>query len=107
MKIMKRFFRILAVVALVCGFTSTAHAEQSEKKEGFFKAAFRDTKQSAKLQRQIDRANYQAIKLETKAFYEEQKRLSNPKVRSAAEKQRMERQLAEANARLERAKGNK
>lgn len=104
---MKRFFRILAVVALVCGFTSTVHAEQSEKNVGFFKAAFRDMKQSAKLQRQIDRANYQAIKLETKAFYEEQRRLSNPKVRSAAEKQRMERQLAEANARLERAKGNK
>jgi hypothetical protein len=104
---MKRFFRFLAVVALVCGFVSTAQAESGEKKEGFFKAAFRDMKQSAKLQRQIDRANYQAIKLESKAFYQEQKRLSNPKVRSAAEKERMERQLAEANARLERAKGNK
>ena len=105
---MKRFLRFLAAVSLVCGFTSTAHAEQSEKKEdGFFKAAFRDMKQSAKLQRQIDRANYQAIKLESKAFYQEQKRLSNPKARSAAEKARMERQLAEANARLEKAKGNK
>lgn len=104
---MKRFFRFLAVVALACGFVSTAHAESGEKKDGFFKAAFRDMKQSAKLQRQIDRANYQAIKLESKAFYQEQKRLSNPKVRSAAEKQRMERQLAEANARLERAKANK
>lgn len=104
---MKIFFSFLATVALVCGFSSTTHAEQSKKSEGFFKAAFRDMKQSAKLQRQIDRANYQAIKLETKAFYEEQKRLSNPKVRSAAEKQRMERQLAEANARLARAKGEK
>lgn len=104
---MKRFFSFLAAVALVCGFSSTTHAEQSKKSEGFFKAAFRDMKQSAKLQRQIDRANYQAVKLETKAFYEEQKRLSNPKVRSAAEKQRMERQLAEANARLARAKGDK
>lgn len=104
---MKRFFSFLAAVALVCGFSSTTHAEQSKKSEGFFKAAFRDMKQSAKLQRQIDRANYQAVKLETKAFYEEQKRLSNPKVRNAVEKQRMERQLAEANARLERAKGDK
>ena len=91
----------------MCGFTSTAQAEDGEKKDGFFKAAFRDMMQSAKLQRQIGRANYQAVKLETKAFYEEQKRLSNPKVRSAAEKQRMERQLAEANARLARAKGGK
>ena len=107
MRIMKRFFRFLAVVALACGFVSTAHTESGEKKEGFFKAAFRDMKQSAKLQRQIDRTNYQAIKLESKAFYQEQKRLSNPKVRSAAEKERMERQLAEANARLERAKANK
>ena len=102
---MKRFFRFLAAVALMCGFASTAHAESGEKKDGFFKAAFRDMKQSAKLQRQIDRTNYQAIKLESKAFYQE--RLSNPKVRSAAEKERMERQLAEANARLERAKANK
>ena len=107
MRIMRRFFRFLAAVALMCGFTSNAQAAQSEKREGFFKAAFRDMKESAKLQRQIDRANYQAVKLETKAFYEEKKRLSNPKVRSAAEKERMERQLAEANARLEKARGNK
>ena len=58
---MKRIFSFLAAVALVCEFSSTTHAEQSKKSEGFFKAAFRD----------------------------------------------MERQLAEANARLARAKGDK
>ena len=73
MRIMRRFFRFLAAVALMCGFTSNAQAAQSEKREGFFKAAFRDMKESAKLQRQIDRANYQAVKLETKAFYEDEK----------------------------------
>ena len=42
------------------------------EKPGFFKQAFRDMKESAKRQREIDRANYKAQKLETKAFYQEQ-----------------------------------
>lgn len=78
--------------------------EQQEKKEGFFKRAFRDMKESARLQRQIDKANYEATKLESKAFYQEQKRLSNPKVRTAAERERMEGELEAANKRKEEAK---
>ena len=73
-------------------------------KEGFLKRAFRDMKESAKLQRKIDKANFQAKKLETKAFYQEQKRLSKPSVRSAAEKERMQKELEAANKRVEDAK---
>lgn len=78
--------------------------EQQEKKGGFFKHAFRDMRESARLQRQIDKANFEATKLESKAFYQEQKRLSNPKVRTATERKRMENELKAANQRKEEAK---
>ena len=77
--------------------------QQAEKKDGFFKRAFRDMKESARLQRKIDKANYEATKLESKAFYQEQKRLSNPKVRTAAEKARMEQEFQAANERKQAA----
>ena len=77
--------------------------QQAEKKDGFFKRAFRDMKESARLQRKIDKANYEATKLESKAFYQEQKRLSNPKVRTATEKARMEQELQAANERKQAA----
>lgn len=73
------------------GVAITASAQQEVKQDGFLKKAFRDMKESAKLQRQIDRANFQAVKLETKAFYEEQKRRSNPSVRTAAERENAKR----------------
>ncbi len=91
----------------------TETMENQEKKEGFLKRAFRDMKESAKLQHKIDKANYEATKLESKAFYQEQKRLSNPKVRTAAEKARMEQELeaaeqrkAEAQAKLDSIKNS-
>ena len=82
----------------------TQTEQQTEKKDGFFKRVFRDMKESARLQHKIDKANYEATKLESKAFYQEQKRLSNPKVRTAAEKARMEQELAAANERKQAAK---
>ncbi len=77
--------------------------QQEEKKVGFFRRAFRDMKESARLQHKIDKANYEATKLESKVFYQEQKRLSKPSVRTAAERERMELQLQEANRRKEEA----
>lgn len=76
---------------------------KEEKRDGFFKRAFRDMKESARLQHKIDKANYEATKLESKAFYQEQKRKSNPKVRTAEERKRMERELDAANKRKEEA----
>ena len=91
----------------------TETMENQEKKEGFLKRAFRDMKESAKLQHKIDKANYEATKLESKAFYQEQKRQSNLKVRTAAETARMEQELeaaeqrkAEAQAKLDSIKNN-
>lgn len=86
---------------------TTTQVEQQDddekKKDGFFRRAFRDMKESARLQRQIDKANYEATKLESKAFYQEQKRKSNPKVRTAAERERMEQELKAAEQRREEA----
>lgn len=99
----------------------TETMENQEKKDrslwrticDFFNGAFDDMKESAKLQHKIDKANYEATKLESKAFYQEQKRQSNPKVRTAAEKARMEQELeaaeqrkAEAQAKLDSIKNS-
>ena len=73
---MKKFMKILGVAALMTGITTGAMAQeqtQETEKVGFFKQAFRDMKESAKRQREIDKANFKAQKMETKAFYEEQK----------------------------------
>lgn len=59
---------------------------------------------TVRLQRQIDKANYQATKLETKAFYQEQKRLSKPSVRTAEMRKEQEQELEAANKRLEAAR---
>ena len=102
---MNKFMKIMGVAALMTGISTGAFAQEQEtEKPGFFKQAFRDMKESAKLQRKIDKANFQAVKLETKAFYQEQKRLSKPSVRSAAEKERMQKELEAANKRVEEAK---
>lgn len=103
---MKKLAKFLGLSALLgCSFLSNAQNVSDEgKNDGFLKRAFRNMKESAELQRQIDKANYQATKLESKAFFEEQKRMSNPKVRTAAERERQLRELETANQRVEEAK---
>lgn len=99
---MNRLFKTAGILAILLGCTVSADAQETQtakeetKKESFMKKAFRDMKESARLQRQIDKANFQATKLETKAFYEEQKRLSKPSARTAAEKERMQKELEAA-----------
>ena len=77
-------------------------AEKAQK-PGFFKQAFRDMKESAKRQREIDKANFKAQKMETKAFYQEQKAKRNPEVRKMVQEQEYQKQMAEAKARQEAA----
>ena len=76
---------------------------QETEKTGFFKQAFRDMKESAKRQREIDKANFKAQKMETKAFYQEQKAKRNPEVRKMVQEQEYQKQMAEAKARQEAA----
>ena len=99
---MKKFMKIMGVAALMTGITTGAMAQETEK-PGFFKQAFRDMKESAKRQREIDKANFKAQKMETKAFYQEQKAKRNPEVRKMVQEQEYQQKMAEAAARQEAA----
>ena len=63
----------------------------------FFKKAFADIKQSAKDQHEVDKANWAAVKAESKAQWEEAKR--TPKQQQEAMRQKQAEQLAAAKAR--------
>lgn len=111
----------MGMVAVMLGIGAHADAQEPQtaqngevKKEGFMKRAFRDMKESAKLQRQIDKANFKAQKMESKAFFEEQKAMRNPEVRKGVQQKEYQKQMAEAKARqeaaqkrIEEAKGNR
>ena len=103
---MKKFIKIMGVAALMTGMTTGAMAQeqtQEIEKPGFFKQAFRDMKESARMQREIDKANFKAVKMETKAFYQEQKAKSNPEVCKMIQEQEYQQKMAEAAARQEAA----
>lgn len=101
---MNKIIRILGIATLVACMTTGVEAQEKRKeKPGFFKQAFRDMKESAKRQREIDRANFKAQKMETKAFYQEQKAKRNPEVRKGIQEQEYRKQMAEAKARQEAA----
>ena len=99
---MKTFMKIMGIASLMTVMTTGAMAQeqtQETEKPGFFKQAFRDMKESAKRQREIDKANFKAQKMETKAFYQEQeyqKQIAEAKARQEA-----------AQKRIDEAKGNK
>ena len=103
---MKKFMKIMGIAALMTGMTTGAMAQeqtQDTDKPGFFKQAFRDMKESAKRQREIDKANFKAQKMETEAFYQEQKAKKNPEVRKMVQEQEYQQQMSEAKARQEAA----
>ena len=98
--------KIMGIAVLMTGMTTGVMAQeqtQETDKPGFFKQAFRDMKESARRQREIDKANFQAQKMETKAFYQEQKAKRNPDVRKMVQEQEYHKRMAEAAARQEAA----
>lgn len=62
---------------------------------------FKDMKESAKAQHEVDKANFQAAKAQSKAVWEEAK--LSPKARQALMQQEREKQIAEAKAKTEEA----
>lgn len=64
----------------------------------FFKKAFQDIKDSAKAQHEVDKANFAAVKAESKAQWEEAK--MSPAARQAKMQQEREAQIADANERI-------
>ena len=49
----------------------------------FFKKAFADMKESAKAQHEVDKANFAAVKAESKANFEEAKAMGRPETHKA------------------------
>ena len=98
--------KIMGIAALMTGITTGAMAQEQTnetEKPGFFRQAFRDMKESARMQREIDRANFRAVRLETRAFYQEQKAKRNPEVRKMVQEQEYQQKMSEAKARQEAA----
>lgn len=80
--------------------------------KAFFKNAFRDMKESTKAQHEVDKANFNAVKAESKAQWEEAK--MSPKARQEMMQKERDEQIAAANkrqaeaeARIEAAKNSR
>ena len=99
---MNKIFKIMGIASLMTGMTTGVMAQETEK-PGFFKQAFRNMKESARMQREIDKANFKAQKMETKAFYQEQKAKRNPEVRKMVQEQEYQQQMEQPRARQEAA----
>ncbi len=67
--------------------------------KSFFKNAFADMKESAKEQHEVDKANFEAAKAESKAKWEEAKAFSDPERRKAELRAERDRQITQAKAR--------
>ena len=65
----------------------------------FFKNAFSDMKESAKEQKKVSKAQFDAAKAESKAQYEEAKAMGDPKRRKAVMQEERDAQIKKANER--------
>ena len=65
----------------------------------FFKNAFQDMKESAKAQHEVDKANFEAVRMESKAQWEEAKVMGRPKTHKAMMQAEREEQIAAAKKR--------
>lgn len=79
------------------------------EKKGFFAKAFDDMKKDAAAQHEVDKAQFQAVKAESRALWEEAK--LSPAAQTAKRREELKEQLAqaqqrtaEANARVEAAR---
>lgn len=66
----------------------------------FFKKAFGDMKESARAQHQVDKANFAAVKAESKAQFEEAKAMGNPETMKKIQEEQRGAQIIEANERI-------
>lgn len=69
----------------------------------FLKNAFKEMKESAKAQHEVDKANFAAAKAESKAQWEEAKAMSKPETRKALMQKERDEQIAAAKERTEAA----
>lgn len=69
----------------------------------FFKNAFNDMKENAKAQHEVDKANFDAVKAESKANWEEAKAMGRTDTMKKIMQQQREEQIADAKARTQAA----
>lgn len=69
----------------------------------FLKKAFQDMKESAKAQHEVDKANFAAVKAESKANFEEAKAMGRPETHKAMMQAKRDEQIEEAVKRQEEA----
>lgn len=81
---------------------------------GFLKKALNDMRESAKAQHEVDKANFAAVKAESRANWEEAKAMGDPAKHKAMMQAERDEQIAdakkrqaEAAARIDAAKGKK
>ena len=68
--------------------------------KNFFRKAFGDMKESARAQHQVDKANFAAVKAESKAQFEEAKAMGNPETMKKIQKEQRDAQIKEADERI-------
>ena len=73
--------------------------EEEGKMSEFLKKAFKDMKESAKAQHEVDKANFAAAKAESKAQWEEAKAMGKPETRKAILQAQRDEQMKAANQR--------
>ena len=68
--------------------------------KAFFKKALSDMKESARAQHEVDKANLQAIKAESRAQWEEAKAIGRPEAHKKLMEEERNEQIKEAHRRL-------
>ena len=71
--------------------------------KSFFKNAFHDMKEDAKAQHEVDKANFAAVKAESRAQWDEAKAMSKPETRKELMQAQRDAEIAEAKKRQEAA----
>lgn len=66
----------------------------------FLKKAFGDMKESAKAQHEVDKAQFNAVKAESKANWEEAKAMGKPETAKKIMQEKRDEQIKEANERI-------
>ena len=67
--------------------------------KNFFKNAFKDMKEDAKAQHEVDKANFAAAKAESRAQWDEAKAMRKPETRKATIQKQRDEKIAEAKKR--------
>ena len=98
----KKILMLALVFPLLASAQTSENVQPKEEKKTmgfveFFKKAFSDMKEDAKAQHEVDKANFAAVKAESKAQWEEAK--LTPKQQQEAMRQKQAEQIAAAKAR--------